>query len=44
MWEQMFKASTFYGRKGLPVAAISVVDLAIWDLLGKIRDEPVSVS
>ncbi|KWU42802.1 enolase C-terminal domain-like protein [Rhodotorula sp. JG-1b] len=41
MWEQMFKASTFYGRKGLPVAAISVVDLAIWDLLGKIRDEPV---
>ncbi|GAA5922802.1 hypothetical protein JCM3775_006141 [Rhodotorula graminis] len=41
MWDQMFKASTFYGRKGLPVAAISVVDLAIWDLLGKIRGEPV---
>ncbi|GAA6032187.1 hypothetical protein JCM8097_007114 [Rhodosporidiobolus ruineniae] len=41
MWEQMFKASLFYGRKGLPVAAISVVDLAIWDLLGKIRGEPV---
>lgn len=43
MWDQMFKASTFYGRKGLPVAAISVVDLAIWDLLGKIRGEPVYV-
>lgn len=43
MWDQMFKASTFYGRKGLPVAAISCVDLAIWDLLGKIRGEPVYV-
>ena len=31
----------FYGRKGLPVAVISVIDLAIWDLLGKIRNEPV---
>ncbi|KIR54064.1 racemase [Cryptococcus gattii Ru294] len=41
MWDQMFRASMFYGRKGLPLAAISVVDLAIWDLLGKIRGEPV---
>jgi len=31
----------FYGRKGLPVAVISVIDLAIWDLLGHIRNEPV---
>lgn len=31
----------FYGRKGLPVAVLSVVDLALWDLVGKIRKEPV---
>lgn len=31
----------FYGRKGLPIAVISVIDLAIWDLLGKLRNEPV---
>ena len=31
----------FYGRKGLPIFAISAVDLALWDLLGKIRNEPV---
>ena len=37
----MYRASIFYGRRGLPVAAISVIDLAIWDLLGKIRNEPV---
>ena len=35
MWDQMFRASMFYGRKGLPLAAISVVDLALWDLIGK---------
>ncbi|CAK7271878.1 hypothetical protein SEPCBS119000_004832 [Sporothrix epigloea] len=41
LFEQMYRASMFYGRKGLPVAVISVVDLALWDLLGKIRNEPV---
>lgn len=39
--DQMLRASTPYGRSGLPVAAMSVVDLALWDLLGKLRDEPV---
>lgn len=41
IWDQMFRASMPYGRKGLPIATISVVDLALWDLLGKLRDEPV---
>lgn len=41
MWDQMFRASMFYGRKGIPLAAISVVDLAVWDLLGIERQEPV---
>jgi L-rhamnonate dehydratase len=41
LFEQMYRASMFYGRKGLPVAIISVIDLALWDLLGKLRDEPV---
>lgn len=31
----------FYGRKGITLATISVVDLAIWDLVGKLRNEPV---
>ncbi len=41
IWDQMFRASMPYGRKGLPVAAISAVDLALWDLVGKQRGEPV---
>jgi L-alanine-DL-glutamate epimerase-like enolase superfamily enzyme len=41
IWDQLFRASMFYGRKGLTLAAISVVDLALWDLIGKLRGEPV---
>jgi L-rhamnonate dehydratase len=41
MWDQMFRATINYGRKGLPVQALSAVDLALWDLLGKLRGEPV---
>jgi L-alanine-DL-glutamate epimerase-like enolase superfamily enzyme len=41
IWDQMFRASMFYGRKGVTMAAISVIDLALWDLVGKIRGEPV---
>jgi len=37
----MFKASLPYGRKGLPIQAISAVDLATWDCLGKHLGEPV---
>ena len=41
MWDQMYNASLYYGRKGVVVNALSGVDLAVWDLLGKIRGEPV---
>ncbi|SMX23983.1 L-rhamnonate dehydratase [Boseongicola aestuarii] len=41
IWDQMYRASLPYGRKGITVMAISAVDLALWDLLGKIRSEPV---
>ena len=41
MWDQMWRASIHYGRKGLGVHAISAVDIALWDLLGKVKNEPV---
>ena len=41
MWDQMFRATTNYGRKGLVIQAISAVDLALWDLFGKLKKEPV---
>jgi len=41
IWEQMYLGSQYYGRKGLVVNAISGVDLALWDLRGRLRGEPV---
>ena len=41
MWDQMYFATLFYGRKGVVLNTISGVDLALWDLLGKVRKEPV---
>ncbi|PTU30516.1 L-rhamnonate dehydratase [Stenotrophobium rhamnosiphilum] len=41
IWDQMYFSTQFYGRKGLVVNALSGVDLALWDLLGKLRKEPV---
>lgn len=41
IWDQMYFSTQYYGRKGLVVNAISGVDLALWDLLGKLRGEPV---
>ena len=41
LWDQMYLSTLYYGRKGLVVNAISGVDLALWDLLGKVRGLPV---
>ena len=41
IWDQMWRATLPYGRKGLAIQAISAVDLAVWDALGKLREEPV---
>eukprot|EP01114_Cavostelium_apophysatum_P014321 TRINITY_DN3682_c0_g1_i1.p1 TRINITY_DN3682_c0_g1~~TRINITY_DN3682_c0_g1_i1.p1 ORF type:complete len:428 (-),score=87.41 TRINITY_DN3682_c0_g1_i1:17-1300(-) len=41
MWDQMYRATLPYGRKGLPIQAISAVDLAVWDALAKFRKEPM---
>ncbi|MSP83214.1 MAG: L-rhamnonate dehydratase [Alphaproteobacteria bacterium] len=40
-WDQMYRTSLPYGRKGVALMAISAVDLALWDLLGRLRGEPV---
>ncbi len=41
IWNQMWRASVHYGRKGLALHAISAIDLALWDLYGKSLGEPV---
>src|SRR6056297_596922 len=41
LWEKMYRSSVMYGRKGLAVEAISGVDVALWDVVGKIMGQPV---
>lgn len=41
IWDQMWRATINYGRKGIAIQAISGVDIAIWDALGHLRGLPV---
>ena len=41
LWDMMFRMSSPYGSSGLASYAISAVDLALWDLKGKLLDRPV---
>jgi L-rhamnonate dehydratase len=41
IWDRMFNSTIAYGRKGVVLHAISGVDLAVWDLHGRLADEPV---
>ena len=40
-WYALYRASIPYGRKGVGVMALSGVDLALWDMLGKAERVPV---
>ena len=42
LWQLMFHASDHYGRGGAALHAISAVDIALWDLAGKVAGRPVS--
>ncbi|MET0693901.1 MAG: L-rhamnonate dehydratase [Propionibacteriaceae bacterium] len=41
LWDRMFHSTLAFGRKGVVLHAISGVDLAVWDLHGRIAGEPV---
>ncbi|WP_309085474.1 enolase C-terminal domain-like protein [Chelativorans sp.] len=41
IWDQMYRASLPYGHGGLIGMAIAGVDLALWDLKGKLLGQPV---
>ena len=41
LWQNMYRRTMAFGRKGIGMVAISAVDIALWDLLGKVTKQPV---
>src|SRR5262245_54455526 len=41
LWERMVRESINYGRKGMAIEAISAIDIALWDIMGKATQQPV---
>ncbi|MFN8633256.1 MAG: mandelate racemase/muconate lactonizing enzyme family protein [Chloroflexota bacterium] len=41
LWARMYRGSVYYGRRGVAIHAMSGVDLALWDIKGKVAGKPV---
>jgi L-alanine-DL-glutamate epimerase-like enolase superfamily enzyme len=41
LWEKMFRRSIGWAREGVSSSAISLIDVALWDLKGKALNQPV---
>ena len=42
LWDRMYDLTSYYGRRGAVIHAISAVDIALWDLRGKVLDKSLS--
>lgn len=42
LWHRMYHQTRDYGLKGAVIGAISGLDIALWDICGKARGEPVA--
>ena len=43
LWYRMYRGSIYYGRRGVAMQAISAIDIALWDIMGKAYGQPVHV-
>jgi L-rhamnonate dehydratase len=41
LWNLMYQKTSYYGRQGVVLHAISGVDMALWDIVGKAVGKPV---
>jgi galactonate dehydratase len=40
-WQRGFRALNYHGTGGAEMRALSAIDIALWDILGKVTDQPV---
>ena len=43
LWYRMYRGSIYYGRRGVAIQAISAIDIALWDICGKVYGQPVHI-
>ncbi len=43
LFEKMYRSTIAYGRKGAVMAAISAIDIALWDIKGIVMNQPVFI-
>ena len=43
LWYKMYRGSVYYGRRGVALQAISAIDIALWDIMGKFYQQPIHI-
>jgi len=41
LWDHLYNWTKDYGQKGLVISALSAIDIALWDILGKVSNLPI---
>ena len=41
LWEKVYQSTYYHGRKGILLACLSGVDVALWDIVGKCANQPL---
>jgi L-alanine-DL-glutamate epimerase-like enolase superfamily enzyme len=41
LWQMMYEATDYVGRRGLAMHALGGIDLALWDITGQARGQPI---
>lgn len=42
IWDRMYDLTSYYGRRGVVIHAMSAIDIALWDIRGKVAGKPVA--
>src|SRR3954470_20061631 len=41
LWQTMYRRTMYFGRKAVGITAMAAVDMALWDLKGKVFGQPI---